>query len=296
MEDLPQTSWANGRGTTRVISIEPHNATMQNFLWRFSAATLRESGPFSLLPGVDRSICLIRGPGAVVFGVRDAVEDSGFEGDREVSSVELTSPECNHLGRDTIPSSRLEWTRPLYCASQPFSFGGEDTVRCEVAASAEACESLDVNVMTRRGERLKHCLVALEVPPGNVPSGVSLVSLMSSSAEKSQQDEQLNFRGCYIAAVVILCRALRPDNGGFLTLCTSHPDDATQELHVLKEGDGLIWSHRCAPSSPCGDGRRVLEALTVLSCECEASLVVAVVYSSKSQAEDDIVGRCTSAS
>ncbi|MBL8733582.1 MAG: HutD family protein [Planctomycetes bacterium] len=60
----PVVPWANGGGTTRQVAIDPPDATVQGgFRWRVSQAEVGSDGPFSRLPGVDRSLWLVCGPG-----------------------------------------------------------------------------------------------------------------------------------------------------------------------------------------------------------------------------------------
>lgn len=56
--------WRNGHGSTREVAIEPAHATVQGpFRWRISRATVGADGPFSVFPGLDRSLWLVRGAG-----------------------------------------------------------------------------------------------------------------------------------------------------------------------------------------------------------------------------------------
>ena len=57
--------WKNGGGTTTEIVIHPEGAGWNDFQWRVGIADIRQSGPFSSFPGIDRSIMLLDGaPGA----------------------------------------------------------------------------------------------------------------------------------------------------------------------------------------------------------------------------------------
>ncbi len=61
--------WSNGGGWTTEIIAEP---SASNWSWRLSVADVDVAGPFSLFPGVDRSIALLRGNGfALIVGERD---------------------------------------------------------------------------------------------------------------------------------------------------------------------------------------------------------------------------------
>ncbi|MFP5459567.1 MAG: HutD family protein [Bacteriovoracia bacterium] len=64
MHHIPRSSythkpWKNGLGTTEEIFVYPEGAS--DFLVRLSMATLTTSGPFSLFPGIDRTLVLLEG-------------------------------------------------------------------------------------------------------------------------------------------------------------------------------------------------------------------------------------------
>lgn len=62
--EQPVMPWANGGGSTRQVAIEPADGSLANgFTWRVSCALVDSDGPFSRLPGVDRSLWLWRGAG-----------------------------------------------------------------------------------------------------------------------------------------------------------------------------------------------------------------------------------------
>jgi environmental stress-induced protein Ves len=63
---LSPVPWKNGGGITTEIVIEPTGAQFDDFDWRISLATITQDGPFSLFPGVDRTLALVEGPGLVL--------------------------------------------------------------------------------------------------------------------------------------------------------------------------------------------------------------------------------------
>jgi len=63
---LEPTPWKNGGGSTTEIAISPAVANLDNFDWRISLATVAADGPFSLFPGIDRSLVLVGGPGMIL--------------------------------------------------------------------------------------------------------------------------------------------------------------------------------------------------------------------------------------
>jgi environmental stress-induced protein Ves len=53
--------WKNGLGVTHEVALEPSTVDGAQFLWRVSLATIKGSGPFSVFPGIDRSIVALKG-------------------------------------------------------------------------------------------------------------------------------------------------------------------------------------------------------------------------------------------
>lgn len=58
--------WKNGGGVTVEIAISPENASVDNFDWRISTATVANDGPFSVFPGIDRTLSVLEGNGIVL--------------------------------------------------------------------------------------------------------------------------------------------------------------------------------------------------------------------------------------
>ncbi len=63
---LEAAPWKNGGGSTTEIAAAPPGATLETFDWRISLATIAHDGPFSPFPGIDRTLALVEGPGAVL--------------------------------------------------------------------------------------------------------------------------------------------------------------------------------------------------------------------------------------
>jgi uncharacterized protein len=55
--------WKNGRGETVEIAVFPQGATVDTFDWRVSMATVAEDGAFSVFPGIDRTLSILKGQG-----------------------------------------------------------------------------------------------------------------------------------------------------------------------------------------------------------------------------------------
>ena len=63
---LEPAPWKNGTGSTTEIAIAPVGASLDKFDWRISLATIAANGPFSVFPGVDRTLALVDGAGALL--------------------------------------------------------------------------------------------------------------------------------------------------------------------------------------------------------------------------------------
>lgn len=63
---LEPAPWKNGGGSTTEIAIAPVGATFDKFDWRISLATISANGPFSVFPGVDRTLALVGGAGLLL--------------------------------------------------------------------------------------------------------------------------------------------------------------------------------------------------------------------------------------
>jgi environmental stress-induced protein Ves len=107
--------WKNGGGSTTEIAVAPAGASIDNFDWRVSTATVAADGPFSLFPGVDRVLAVLAGAGIDLQGIAPRGAPSG--------------------------SARIDRT------SAPVAFAAD------VPVTGCLCDGpiTDLNVMTRRG-------------------------------------------------------------------------------------------------------------------------------------------------
>lgn len=55
--------WKNGGGETVEIAVFPEGAGLTEFDWRISMATVASDGPFSVFPGIDRTLSILDGAG-----------------------------------------------------------------------------------------------------------------------------------------------------------------------------------------------------------------------------------------
>jgi uncharacterized protein len=72
-DELKAVPWKNGLGITRELAVEPAGASMEDFAWRVSIADVDTASPFSVFPGIDRTIVLLEGAGftMVIDGERE---------------------------------------------------------------------------------------------------------------------------------------------------------------------------------------------------------------------------------
>lgn len=56
-------AWKNGKGLTEEVATFPEGVGVDGFDWRVSIAHVGADGPFSLFPGIDRTIALLEGKG-----------------------------------------------------------------------------------------------------------------------------------------------------------------------------------------------------------------------------------------
>jgi uncharacterized protein len=108
--------WRNGGGMTAEVAAWPPDSDADSeFDWRVSFAEVSESGPFSLFPGVDRSIMVVEGPGMTLHlpGANAVAllpyRPFAFDGGLEVSCTVLGSTrDLNVMARRGRASATIE--------------------------------------------------------------------------------------------------------------------------------------------------------------------------------------------
>lgn len=65
-ENHRRMPWKNGGGVTVEIAVWPENASVDNFDWRVSAATVAEDGAFSVFSEIDRTLSVLDGEGVIL--------------------------------------------------------------------------------------------------------------------------------------------------------------------------------------------------------------------------------------
>lgn len=65
--DHKRMPWKNGGGETVEIAVSPDGVGLADFDWRVSMATVATDGPFSVFPGIDRTLSILEGEGMTLF-------------------------------------------------------------------------------------------------------------------------------------------------------------------------------------------------------------------------------------
>ncbi len=93
-------AWKNGGGITYEVAVHPDNgASLDSFEWRLSMARVESDGPFSIFPGIDRSLAIMEGN-----GVNLAIEN------RPSVPVTLTSDPASFPGDVPVTAFLLNGT------------------------------------------------------------------------------------------------------------------------------------------------------------------------------------------
>ena len=87
--------WKNGLGTTTQLAIFPPNAefTKGDFLWRLSCAEVHANNSFSLFPGYERILTVLKGQGFVLNGTRLILHQIfEFKGETQINCELIGGP------------------------------------------------------------------------------------------------------------------------------------------------------------------------------------------------------------
>jgi environmental stress-induced protein Ves len=97
--DRKEMPWKNGGGVTTEIAVHPQGAGLGDFQWRVSTALVAADGPFSMFPGIDRSLTLLKGGGMILsiegrvpYGMTRRFEPLAFPADVPTSVRLIDGP------------------------------------------------------------------------------------------------------------------------------------------------------------------------------------------------------------
>jgi environmental stress-induced protein Ves len=97
-EDLVRVPWKNGHGTTAEVAAFPEGSSFDTFGWRISMADVASDGPFSVFPGIDRTLIVVEGDGieldveGVTYALDKASPKLSFSGDDSTTGRLLSRP------------------------------------------------------------------------------------------------------------------------------------------------------------------------------------------------------------
>ena len=89
--------WKNGGGVTREVAAFPSGVGMDGFDWRVSIADVGTDGPFSIFPGIDRTLTILTGAGIALDMGGDTLRllpghPASFPGDQPATATLLDGP------------------------------------------------------------------------------------------------------------------------------------------------------------------------------------------------------------
>jgi uncharacterized protein len=113
--------WANGRGQTAEMFREEGP---DGLLLRLSIAVVAENGPFSMLPGIERNLTVISGPGFFLRGDGVTLHAAplapvAFSGDLLVRATDVAgvSEDFNVMTARNMPKPRVWLPQPGWISS-----------------------------------------------------------------------------------------------------------------------------------------------------------------------------------
>jgi environmental stress-induced protein Ves len=188
--------WKNGGGETTEILVSPAGASLDQFDWRISMAKVASAGPFSLFPGVDRTLTVLAGNGLdLALAGRGSVRlDSGsaplaFPADLPVEAhlVEGAIEDLNVMtrrGRFTHHVTRLQ-------ADSVVTLPRHGDVMLVVLRGAGAAHTANTNVHAGDGDTLlitRTGATSIEISP-DAPLMLYVVDLWGSEQTRRVEGE-----------------------------------------------------------------------------------------------------------
>ena len=155
--------WKNGGGETAEIAISPDGSGVDSFDWRISMARVDSDGPFSSVPGVDRTLTIIDGAGlqlsidGVFVEVTAGSGPLAFRGDARTNATRIGGAvtDLNVMTRRQRFSHRVTridaWSElfPAADASVAMLFSSGASLRVASAQQSEILRNSDSLLMQR---------------------------------------------------------------------------------------------------------------------------------------------------
>lgn len=145
--------WKNGTGSTAELVIFPAGASLEDFAWRISSATVGGHGSFSSFVGLDRSLAILSGEGLRLH-TQDAAplvltarsQPWAFRGETTVYA-ELMDGEVTDFN---LMSRRADWTHQL----EMLDISGFQTLATEDHATVVMLYCQSGGPLTCRGQQV----------------------------------------------------------------------------------------------------------------------------------------------
>jgi len=122
--DRAAVAWKNGGGITREVAVSPQGAGLDDFDWRVSIAQVSEPGPFSIFPGIDRTLAILDGRMMLAFDAHSVTLDAAsapfaFAGDVACTGTPLDGAvtDLNVMTRRGRCSAGMERMRRGFAAN-----------------------------------------------------------------------------------------------------------------------------------------------------------------------------------
>lgn len=150
--DRAAVPWKNGGGVTREVTVFPPGAGLTDFDWRISIAEIGVAGPFSVFPGVDRLMAVLKGRLSLFIDGQPPVNLApdtpavGFPGDVPVFAepLDATVMDLNVMTRRR--RCRATLTRRVAGEAAVLESGGGTTVLIAVSGLKVLCGPLAVDL------------------------------------------------------------------------------------------------------------------------------------------------------
>lgn len=161
--DYRTMPWANGKGTTiEMLRIDQDGAVK----WRLSRASVVESGPFSIFPGIARNLTVISGPGFALRGSGFDLQARplwpiAFPGDVAISAEDVggVSDDFNVMTSVDLPPPEVEVVRQkksfgaggtlAVYALEPIEFNGEPVDQHTLTLTDQAAQITGLAIVVR---------------------------------------------------------------------------------------------------------------------------------------------------
>ncbi len=157
--------WKNGGGETVEIAVFPPHASVDDFDWRISMATVASDGSFSIFPGIDRTLSILDGNGmgleingkAAVLLTRES-QPLNFAADVPVEARLVDGPitDLNVMTRRGRFSHSVERVTGRFCVSRNapsdrvfvLAMGDAFAVTAHQSFALKALDAMSIDVAT----------------------------------------------------------------------------------------------------------------------------------------------------